>query len=532
MTKRATYQRIALALVLVAGAGVLSACGLFRRPAPVVPATPAASRSVQLSPSQELAAKLAALDQLERTEIKPRELQRQTLLDLINALRQAITVAVRTSGASAQALPSMAAKESAAVTLEGELGLIEGKLVSLYDQRDQLVTDIAAARDVLEDADVNGLPDEVKEQLKAVLGETALPAPVPGGPAQPGAGVAVAVPTAATGGRSGVSAPASGSPTSGASAGAVPQPTATPAQDYPQAPPGWYDPTPTPSNGSGGTPPVFNAPGPVPTVTATPTVPAVATPTPVPGGPDATPTATPPGTPATGTATPAPTPSATGTPAAGTATPAPAPAPGTTPTPLPTPPGAVPAQFGENLLLNSGAEAGPGAESMGEVVPVWYWSSTGTLTVVKYGSAGFPDAASSGADGPGVNFIAGGPIGISGTAGASQRLYLSALAAEIDAGEAAFDLSAFLGGWLNSPDVAGVLITFVDAYGQVLFVDSLGPVTAQDRSNATGMVLRTTTGPVPPGTRRVDVDLRMEGGDGYIDAYADNITFVLSQVAP
>ena len=53
-----------------------------------------------------------------------------------------------------------------------------------------------------------------------------------------------------------------------------------------------------------------------------------------------------------------------------------------------------------------------------------------------------------------------------------------------------------------------------------------------NQGGVTGMLLVRTAGQAPIGTRRVDVDQRMEGAEGYIDALADNISFVLTLTAP
>src|ERR1700687_4835856 len=75
---------------------------------------------------------------------------------------------------------------------------------------------------------------------------------------------------------------------------------------------------------------------------------------------------------------------------------------GTTSTTLPT----------GNLIVNPGAEAGPGATGDG-IVAIPGWTTTSNFTAVQYGGTevggSFPDAAASAAIGGGKNFFSGGP---------------------------------------------------------------------------------------------------------------------------
>ncbi|MCL5746418.1 MAG: hypothetical protein M1541_21220 [Acidobacteria bacterium] len=75
---------------------------------------------------------------------------------------------------------------------------------------------------------------------------------------------------------------------------------------------------------------------------------------------------------------------------------------------------------------------------------------------------------------------------------------------------------------------------FYDAAGKLLNETNIEPVTPEDRGNQTAFLKRTASGSVPAGTRRVEVwvTMRFYDGGGYIDGYADNISFTLNSNAP
>lgn len=161
-------------------------------------------------------------------------------------------------------------------------------------------------------------------------------------------------------------------------------------------------------------------------------------------------------------------------------------------------------------------------------MPVPDWVISGNFTAHKYNATGTrPNPTSPGPSDRRENFFAGGPSNASSSA--AQSIDVSADAAAIDAGEMAYDLSGYLGGWQSQEDNAVLKITFKGAGGEVLGTASIGPVTAADRGSVTGMVARNTSGRVPVGTRQIDVLLQMTRTEGdYNDGYADNLSLVLT----
>ncbi len=189
--------------------------------------------------------------------------------------------------------------------------------------------------------------------------------------------------------------------------------------------------------------------------------------------------------------------------------------------------------LGENLILNPGAEDGPGSVSDNDILPVPNWTTTNNFTVIVYDSS-LPPA------GPefGTNFFAGGPTtrpdALNPFSSASQLIDLSALTPEIDAGSVMAELSGYFGGYGGQDDRASLTASYFDAMGHSLGGLSIGNVLAVDRTNHTALLFRGGTNAVPAGTRQIQVVLNMtnDAGAYYNDGYADNLSLVLRTNAP
>ena len=184
------------------------------------------------------------------------------------------------------------------------------------------------------------------------------------------------------------------------------------------------------------------------------------------------------------------------------------------------------AQFGTNLIVNGGAEAGAGSGTGATVVPVPGWTTTAPFTVVQYAAGGgFPGAASPGPADRGANFFAGGPGSQSSVA--TQRLDLGSfggLLPEVAAGNVRFTLAGFFGGFSAQDDAASLTARFLDAGRAVV-----GPVFAAARDGVTGLLARSIEGTLPMGAQNVEFTLAMAHREGsYNDAYADDLSFVLA----
>jgi hypothetical protein len=184
-----------------------------------------------------------------------------------------------------------------------------------------------------------------------------------------------------------------------------------------------------------------------------------------------------------------------------------------------------------NLVVNPGAEAGPGAPDSAQQLPLPGWTVESTFTAVRYGAPDFLTTADSAALGGGANFFAGGPGG--GTSGASQVIDVSAAAPEIDAGKLTATLSALLGGFATQTDDATVTAGFLNAAGAAVGGISLPTVNPGDRNSVTALVARTGSRPVPVGTRQISVRIDAIRNEGsYNDGYIDNVSLVLGGGPP
>jgi hypothetical protein len=175
---------------------------------------------------------------------------------------------------------------------------------------------------------------------------------------------------------------------------------------------------------------------------------------------------------------------------------------------------AVPVPAG-NLLGDPGAEDG-GA-----------WTAADGFATERYGAFPFPSAAFAAVLGAGGSFFAGGP---SPASSATQLADLTGIAPEIDRGGATASLAGLLGGYRADADAGSVEATFLDPAGQPLGAPvALAAPTAAERANATTLLPRDRTDPIPPLARSVEVTLRAARATGaYRDAYYDNLALTVA----
>jgi PEP-CTERM motif len=185
--------------------------------------------------------------------------------------------------------------------------------------------------------------------------------------------------------------------------------------------------------------------------------------------------------------------------------------------------------FTNNLIVNSGAEAGVGSTT-GGVVVVPNWITTGNATAVVYNApGGFPRSTDIGPLARGNNFFAGGEN--NGASSLSQVINLGTYSDSINTGRTQYDLSAWLGGYTSQNDNAVLSVTFRNASNATLGLSALNPVFAAERNFQTGLRLHDTTGFIPVGTENVLISLDLRRTEGsYNDGYADNLSFKVSPV--
>jgi hypothetical protein len=194
-------------------------------------------------------------------------------------------------------------------------------------------------------------------------------------------------------------------------------------------------------------------------------------------------------------------------------------------------PGVVLAQvFDTNLIVNGNAESGP-ASMDGDTPPYLNapgWTLTGNFLVIPYDfDVDWPSSTDPGSPTRGSNLFIGG-YGRADSS-AAQSIDVSEGAAAIDASSVNYSLSGWLGGYGSEGDNAKLTITFRNADGAAIGTASIGPVTMGDRFSFTSMLFRQTEGPVPVGTRTIDVLLLMTYTTGvYNDGDADDLSLILS----
>ncbi len=190
--------------------------------------------------------------------------------------------------------------------------------------------------------------------------------------------------------------------------------------------------------------------------------------------------------------------------------------------PLPLP------RYGTNLVFNGDAEWNSGTNNYTPNRGVSWWVDTGPMTLGCYGSqAAFPGSASPGPVSRGRNFFLGGA---GDDAVMTQIIDLAALAGDFADPGADYVLSGFLGGAGAEADCATFGARFLDATGNELGSASIGPVTAADRQETTGLLERRATGHLPAGTRLVEFALTAASGSTTNDATADDLSFMLASL--
>ncbi|MBN3922856.1 PEP-CTERM sorting domain-containing protein [Nostoc sp. NMS4] len=206
------------------------------------------------------------------------------------------------------------------------------------------------------------------------------------------------------------------------------------------------------------------------------------------------------------------------------------------------------ATLGQNLIVNGDAEQGRGdpiGNAVGTDIPfIPGWIPTNSFSVLQYGATGFkftnplgnivavsglPDINSSGPSVRGKNLFFGGANRSSSSA--SQLIDIANLTSIIDAGQGAYDLSAWLGGYNTDLDNVKLSLNFLNQDGQSLNTAFITSPTPEERNNTTGLLFQSTKGFVPVGARQINVALDMNYVRGRVnDGYADNLSLVITKV--
>lgn len=180
-----------------------------------------------------------------------------------------------------------------------------------------------------------------------------------------------------------------------------------------------------------------------------------------------------------------------------------------------------------NLLVNPGADSGVKSPDLLTVVPPQDWQPAGGLTALPYTTVGSEfNGATPGPIDRGAAFFAGGPD--SALSIGRQVIDVSAAATLIDAHKVEAVLDGWLGGVGQEEDQAELTAAFRRQDGTTLGALGIGPVNSRDREATTRMIFAEESSRVPPGTRDIEVTLRITRFSGtYNDGAADSLRLIL-----
>ena len=189
------------------------------------------------------------------------------------------------------------------------------------------------------------------------------------------------------------------------------------------------------------------------------------------------------------------------------------------------PTGPPDAELGVNLVFNGDAELERGYWPSDQDASIPGWTDNGTLTTWIYGAPTYILMDDPGPSDRGLNYFGGGSGGDSSM---HQDIDLSAIQSDIQSRSITYSLTAFIGGYSTQDDCMEILVEFFDSSGNLLLSGGIGPLYAEDRNNTTGIYLRGEIGEVPPSSAYVRFTLNAYLSYGYNDAYADNVSLILS----
>jgi hypothetical protein len=176
-----------------------------------------------------------------------------------------------------------------------------------------------------------------------------------------------------------------------------------------------------------------------------------------------------------------------------------------------------------NLVFNGDGELERGM-TPGFDASVPGWIDNGTMTTWIYDVPDYLQKTDPGPVDGGSNYFGGG----SEDSTMHQEIDLTGIAEEIGWGNLTYSLTAYIGGYSGQNDCMEVLVEFFDSSGNLLLSDGIGPVYAADRNYTTGIHLNGVIGQVPADSAWVRVTLNAYLEYGYNDAYADDVSLILS----
>ena len=178
--------------------------------------------------------------------------------------------------------------------------------------------------------------------------------------------------------------------------------------------------------------------------------------------------------------------------------------------------------------LNVNAIANPGAENQ-----FTSWDYTSNAGYKNYGASESPSLTDPGPQNRGNTFFWGNQTWSGDTNVVEQSISVgNAVKQQIEGGKIFFKLSGYLGGYGNHQDHAAITVEFRDYAQSKLSSKTIGPVTATNRENKTGLFYREASGPVPANTQYIFItvtftNVTKPSSNDYNYGFADDLAIVL-----
>jgi hypothetical protein len=188
-----------------------------------------------------------------------------------------------------------------------------------------------------------------------------------------------------------------------------------------------------------------------------------------------------------------------------------------------------PTPLGSNLLSNPGAQSGHASPDGQTPVTIPGWDDTfANMTVVKYGTSGFPGTHESNRFGGGTKFFSTGPYdnGLGTCGDADQTIVLTGRGNAIDNGQVRARLSGRVAA--GGPAVAHLDLYFRTSNNHSVAVNG---ITKHASSTSGSFVLLGGSKVLPKHTRTLRIHIWASGvSSGYCKAYFDKLSVIIEHV--
>lgn len=185
--------------------------------------------------------------------------------------------------------------------------------------------------------------------------------------------------------------------------------------------------------------------------------------------------------------------------------------------------------YGSNLVHNPGAQGGSASSDGNGVVAIPGWDTFANMTVVRYGTSGFPSTRRGSAIHGGSKFFSAGPLdtGLGQCGEAEQVIRLRGRSSLIDSGRIRVSLSGKVAA--SGQARARLDLFFRDSNNHV--VNGSNGIRKSVEGSGTSFRSLSSSKVLPKGTRILRLKLWADGvSSGYCKAYFDNLRVTISKV--